>query len=122
MKFEIIFHGIIVVLLCSLVEKSAISGAARSFWFQDLRILTFLSSLPKLTPNLVSSRVLYYHTSAVCEELMPAINLRPMITSIKDILTIRVIHLGVLTTKPLEAREFQFVYLCSLLSNTQFIP
>ena len=121
MKFEIIFHGIIVVLLCSLVEKSAISGAARSFWFQDLRILTFLSSLPKLTPNLVSSRVLYYHTSAVCEELMPAINLRPMITSIKDILTIRVIHLGVLTTKPLEAREFQFVYLCSLLSNTQFI-
>ena len=38
------------------------------------------------------SRVLYYHTSAVCEELMPAINLRPMITSIKDILTIRVIY------------------------------
>ena len=92
MKFELIFHTIIVVLLCSLVEKSAISGAARSFWFQDLRILTFLSSLPKLTPNLVSSRVLYYHTSAVCEELMPAINLRPMITSIKDILTIRVIN------------------------------
>ena len=85
---------ITVVLLCSLVEKSAISGAARSFWFQDLRILTFLSSLPKLTPNLV---VGYYTTIlllsvAVCEELMPAINLRPMITSIKDILTIRVIY------------------------------
>ena len=27
----------------------------------------------------------------------------------------------VLTTKPLESREFQFVYLCSLLSNTPFI-
>ena len=28
---------------------------------------------------------------------------------------------SVLTTKPLEDREFQFVYLCSLLSNFQFI-
>ena len=27
----------------------------------------------------------------------------------------------VLTTKPLEAREFQFVYTCSLLSNAHFI-
>ena len=29
--------------------------------------------------------------------------------------------LGVLTTKPLEERKFQSVYICSLLSNTQFI-
>ena len=33
----------------------------------------------------------------------------------------RVIYQGLLPTKPLEDREFQFVYLYSLLSNTQFI-
>ena len=33
----------------------------------------------------------------------------------------QVIYLGELTTKPLNDREFQFAYICSLLSNTQFI-
>ena len=33
----------------------------------------------------------------------------------------RVIYLRVLATKPLEDREFQFVYLLSLLSNKQYI-
>ena len=33
----------------------------------------------------------------------------------------KVIYYWVLTTKPLEDREFQFVYTCSLLSNVQFI-
>ena len=33
----------------------------------------------------------------------------------------KVIYLRVLTTKPLEDRKFQFVYICSLLSNKQFI-
>ena len=33
----------------------------------------------------------------------------------------RVIYKRVLTTRPLENREFQFVYLHSLLGNTQFI-
>jgi len=32
-----------------------------------------------------------------------------------------VIYCGVLTTKPLEDRKFQFVNLCSLFSNTLFI-
>ena len=36
-------------------------------------------------------------------------------------LYIKVIYYGVLTTKPLEYKEFQFVYICSLLSNTQLI-
>ena len=34
---------------------------------------------------------------------------------------IRVIYLWVLTRKPLEAKEFKFIYLCSLSSNTLFI-
>ena len=33
----------------------------------------------------------------------------------------KVIYYGVLTTKPFENREFQFVDICSLLSNTQFL-
>ena len=33
----------------------------------------------------------------------------------------RVIYVRVLKTKPLEDREFQFVYIFSLLNNIQFI-
>ena len=33
----------------------------------------------------------------------------------------KVIYCGVFTTRPLEDREFQFVYICSLISNTEFI-
>ena len=33
----------------------------------------------------------------------------------------RVIHLGILTRKPVIEMESQFVYLCSLLSNTLFV-
>jgi hypothetical protein len=36
----------------------------------------------------------------------------------KNYISSRVIYLGVLTRKPLEEREFQFVYLWSLLSST----
>ena len=34
---------------------------------------------------------------------------------------VKVIYFGVLTTKPLEDRKFQFFYIHSLFSNTQFI-
>ena len=37
------------------------------------------------------------------------------------LLVTNVIYQGVLTTKPLEDREFQFFYICSLLSNAHFI-
>ena len=33
----------------------------------------------------------------------------------------KVIYQGALTTKPIEDREFQFVYTCSILRNAQFI-
>ena len=43
--------------------------------------------------------------------------LTPLLTLVAD----KVIYYGVLTTKPSKDREFQFVYICSLLSNKQLV-
>jgi hypothetical protein len=40
--------------------------------------------------------------------------------NLKVIVAGRVIYKRVLTTKPLEGRSFPFVYVCSLLINTQY--
>jgi hypothetical protein len=43
------------------------------------------------------------------------------VTAVRLILLLRVIYQGALTRNLLEERDFQFVYLYSLLSNTIFI-
>ena len=106
------------------IWSSVSKNSWKSFWilkvfFKNLKQKQDINS-PLLLGN-VFSLDLPFHISPFDLVPLEAFWREIWVFGVRDLIVDESNLLGVLTTKLLEDREFQFVYISSLLSNTQFI-